>query len=362
MKTAGQIKFRTAWLLPAAAAAAIGVVAVSQLAARSDRTKPAEGVPSTVVGQDLPLFGGKFQIHPADYPVLGSQVEGMNKAVLLSDFTRPWCLAFHRVVETAISDSLPGTRIPVLPAATTPEAAEIQRIMLTVFHADSTLWKTLFDLVNSRQVPAKAGEMASMARCLMGPDNFDAAAIAHAGKIQAQLKMAASILAETGDDAILPKLVSGSRVLIGAESDPKLLLAFLRGESPSRQSPPRPVLALPEETVKLEGLEAGKPHDFSVKIQNCGDAPLQLGWTVLDEGCELTDLPKAALPPGGEASIGLRFKPPAAGGSFTRHLQIHSAAAGGSGIITLQGSCALRSATAVTDPAAELVFPTQNPH
>jgi hypothetical protein len=352
MKPAGSTKMTAVWLLiPAVVAAAIGVTAMGQFSGPPAQMKATEGRPDAAAGQELDLFGGRFPIRAADYPVLGTQTKGEVTAVILTDFTRPWCLAFNRVLENAMTVSMPGTCIPLLPAATTPEAGEIQQIILTVFHEDPTLWRSLFDLINTRQVPATPDEVADLAQCLMGPAKFKAATLAHAEKIQIQLKLAASILAATGDDAVLPKLVRGSQTMTGADTDPKRFLAFLRSSTPAPQSRARPVLALDQDTVTLEAVEPGKPQNFQVKIQNRGDAPLQLGWTVLDEGCEVTDLPKAAISPGSEGTLRFRFKPPAEGGSFTRHLQIHSAGAGGSVTIKLQGNCAIPSVTASNDPA-----------
>ena len=305
---------------------------------------PAAPAVVPAAGGSLALMGGKFQINPADYPVIGSAKENALTAVLLSDFTCEWCLKYHSILENVTASAGQDVRILVLPIARSPQAGDIQRTLLTVFHAAPEAWHRLAALISSGQITATPDAVGRAALSLIGSDKFAAAAQLHADKIQEQLQLAADVLAGSRgrvETAVLPQLFSGSRVLTGAESDPAKVVAFLRDNSaPDPRPAPHPVLAMLTESVDLDALLPGKPRDFRVKLQNRGDAVLNIGWLALDEGCEVTSMPDKKVHPGEVAVIGLRLKPRAEGGNFTRRLQIHSDAPGGPSPINLHCRCA----------------------
>ena len=341
-----------------AALAGVGLLALGSLSGPLRRSATREHQPDapavTPSAGGLSLLGGKFRISPDEYPGIGKAGGDARTAVLLSDYTCEWCLKYHGVLENVAAGAMPPLRIVVLPVARTPDAEDIQRTMLTVFHADRAAWRSLSALVTSGQIPATVVDVGRAALSLVGAENFAAAAQAHADKIEQQLQLAAAVLRESrdskGGSTVLPQLLCGGRVLTGAESDQAKVLAWLNDNAPASPHPePAPVLAVLNDEVALDSMLPSLPRDLQIKVQNKGDAPLQLGWLVLDTGCEVTRMPDRKLYPGETAAIGLRITAPAADGSFTRRLRIHSNAPGAPGSVTLRGTVA--AGVASTSPA-----------
>ena len=294
----------------------------------------------------LALLGGKFQINPASFPALGSDT-ATHTAVLLNDYTCSWCRQFHSMLDQMASSGQPSVRIILLPAARTPAAAEVQRILLTLYHADRIAWRSLSALITSGQIPAVPDAAGRAALKLAGSEKWARATVAHAAEVDQQMALAAAVKSELHAEA-LPQLLCGSRVLAGAEQDPARLLNFLQDDAATTPAPthrdPRASLLVMNSDVRLTDIEPGKPHDVQIKVSNRGDSPLSLGWLALEQDCEVTALPARAILPGETAVIGLRLTPPASGGDFTRTIKIHSSAPGTPGIVTIRGSTAPRVA------------------
>ena len=338
----------------------VGLLALGSLSGPSQkrsaevRTLPALAVAGDT-GKGLALLGGRFHLNPDEFPVIGTVSGGGRTAVLLSDYTCTWCLQYHNVLEKLAVSAKPPVRFILLPGAQTPEAEDIQRTVLTVFHADRAAWRSLSALLTSGQIAAVPGEVERVALRLVSPEKFAASAQANADKIHRQIQLAAGVLREsrTGGrtTGMLPQLLCGSRVLSGVENDPEKILAFLDANARAAPRPePTPLMAVLNADVDLEALEPGKPQDFQIKVQNKGNAPLKLGWLLLDEGCEVTIMPDKKIHPGEMAAIGVRFTPPATAGAFTRRLQIHSDPPGAPGLVTLRGNLSAGVADASAVP------------
>ena len=336
------------------ALAGVGLLALGALHGKAPLQQAVEmplaaaGSPATAPAfkGGLALLGGKFQINPASFPALGSDT-ATHTAVLLNDYTCSWCRQFHSTLDQLASSSQPSVRIILLPAARTPEAADVQRILLTLYHADRNAWRSLSALLTSGQIPAKPDAAGRAAIKLAGAEKWAQAAVAHAPEVNQQLALATAVMDELHAET-LPQLLRGSHVLAGAEQDPAKLLKFLQGDSTTPATPPRrePLASLlvMNSDVHLDDIEAGKPHEVQIKVSNRGDAPLSLGWLALEQDCEVTALPAKPILPGEIAVIGLRLTPPASGGEFTRTIKIHSSAPGTPGIVTVRGSSSQRVA------------------
>ncbi len=294
----------------------------------------------------LALLGGKFQINPASFPALGNDT-ATHTAVLLNDYTCSWCRQFHSSLDQMAASGQPSVRIILLPAARTPEAADVQRILLTLYHADRNAWRSLSALLTSGQIPAKPDAAGRAAIKLAGSEKWAQATVAHAAEVDQQLALAAAVMNELHAE-VLPQLLCGSRVLAGTEHDPAKLQKFLQNgattPAPPTHREPRASLLVLNSDVHLDDIEAGEPHEVQIKVSNRGDAPLSLGWLALEQDCEVTALPAKSILPGEIAVIGLRLTPPASGGDFSRTIKIHSSAPGTPGIVTVRGSTAPRVA------------------
>lgn len=309
----------------------------------------------SIPGGTIGLMDGKYQLQPADYPVLGTAGKEAPVAVLLSDYTCEWCLKNHGILEDVLRSAAPGRAILLLPAARSLEAEDIQRTLLTAFHADPEAWRSLTALITSGQIPARHDDVGRAALQLVTPEKFAASAQSNAERIDAQIRLAASILRDARErdngNTILPQLYSGSRVLTGAESDPAKILAFLHGADHGPARPiPQPAMKVMADTVTLDALQPGQPQDFEVKVQNRGNAPLKLGWLVLDEGCEITKMPSGRILPNEVAAIGVRFTPPDDGADCTRRIYIHSDSPDSPSQVTLHGKAAARVAAGTLLP------------
>jgi uncharacterized membrane protein len=319
-----------------AALAAVGLLALGNLSGSMPRASAREESLNTPAvapagGGTLGLMGGRYQVQPADYPVMGNPGGSGPVAVLLSDFTCEWCLKFHSVVEHALRSGAPEVRVLVMPVARTPEATDIQRTLLTVFHADPAAWHALAARLVAGDLPDRPEAVGRAALHAIGGEKFAASAQANRSKIEAQLKLAAALLNDARDrgtgSTLLPQLYCDTRVLKGAESEQAKVIAFLHnhaaGEGPSPAAPGA-VMTVLNADVDLDSLPPGAAKTFQIKVQNRGDAPLQIGWLMLDQGCEVTQMPDKKLLPGKVAAIGLKCHAPSGAGDFVRRILIHS--------------------------------------
>lgn len=342
------------------AGAAVAVVGVLALGAPPAQHAVVHGIgislaAGAVDAKGVTLFGGKYHINPADFPAIGGQAPRGRTAILLSDYTCEFCREYHAALENIAATSQQPIQIVVLPVARTPEAADIQRTMLTLFHADHKTWRAVSALITSGQVPAHRDDVGRIALKMLGTEKWAHAAHASADLIDSQLRLAAEVFEENrraGNPATLPQLMNGHRILTGAEPDREKILAFLTEEkSPlpmTGPTSPQPGLVVLNPEVELNSLTPGKPVNIQIKVRNQGDAPLKLAWVTLNPGCEVTRLPEEKIPPGEIAAIGLRVTPPSDGADFTNIIKIHSNAPGAPATVILRGKRPLESGRVVS--------------
>ncbi len=292
----------------------------------------------------ITLKSGRYHLNTAQFPQLGEGT-AQRTAILLSDYTCSRCRQFHSTLQNLISTNGKSVCIVMLPASSAPDAGKIHQVLLTVFHADKSAWRSLAALITSGQIPAKSGAVKDAAVKLLGADKWGEASLAYAGEVEQQLQLAASMLTglrSSGGTDSLPQLLCGDRVLTGVEQDPSKLLAFFEKEAPA--SVPvtgkefLPSLALLKTSVDLTGIKAGIPCPFEISLRNDGNAPLKLGWLALPPDCEVTSFPTGGIPPGEVAAIGLRLTPPSAEDEFSHLIRIFSNAPGNPGTVTIQGT------------------------
>ena len=334
---------------PGVALAGVGLMALGSLpgfAVSGDRL-PAASAEAPVL--PLAILGGKFQLDTDGYSFLGSAAKTARTAVLLNDYTSEACRKSCRLLPQAIKSLAPDVRIILLPAARSPEAEKIQRTLAAVYQSQPGAWQTLSTMITSGRIILSADEVERAALDVTGAQPLEQAARAHAGEIDQQIRLAAAVMQEmTGDDGapVLPQLILGSRVLACADCDETKLSAFLRDDAPGLSPPDgkalRPFLTILEPDVQLPDLTPGQPHVFQIKVRNSGGAPLKLGWLAMEQGCEVTALPPAPIPPGEIAAIGLRITLSAEGGEITRTLKINSDSPGAPALVTLHAGAGLR--------------------
>ncbi len=181
----------------------------------------------------LPLCGGKFHVNPGDFPVLGREAPATRTVILLSDYTSSLCRQYHSAIETSMPAGEEPVQVIVLPAALTPDAKEIQRVVLTLYHTDRKAWRSLSALITSGQIPAEPAAVQRVARKLAGAQKWTGALEANEERVEQLIELAASLLEETqGDAGSLPVLVSGSRTLLPSAADMNELLAFVAAGAP----------------------------------------------------------------------------------------------------------------------------------
>ena len=72
---------------------------------------------------------------------------------------------------------------------------------------------------------------------------------------------------------------------------------------------PHPKVVLPEETFKFDMMAVGETWKHTFVVRNEGEAPLKLGKPVTTCQCTVSEAAKNEIPPGGEGTVTLEWKP-----------------------------------------------------
>jgi uncharacterized membrane protein len=257
------------FLVAGTALACVGLLAAGTWSSALNRqgTTPAPGLQFSIAAEPAPVpkglavCGGKFHVNPEDFPVLGHEAPASRTVILLSDYTSSLCRQYQSAIETSMPAGEDPVQVIVLPAALTPDAKEIQRVVLTLYHTDRKAWRSLSALITSGQIPAEPAAVQRVARKLAGAQKWTGAQEANEERVEQLIELAASLLEEThGDAGSIPVLISGSRTLLPSAPDMNELLAFLNAGAPqtsaTAQSKGTPAMSPPEaETVP--GLPSG---------------------------------------------------------------------------------------------------------
>ncbi len=299
---------------------------------RSLAAATSKGAADTSDLKRVSLFNGKVTFDPAGYPSLGTATAG--SAVLLSDYTCKYCREYAPVVTAAAAAA--GRTVIMLPVARTEEAEGIQKIMLTMFHADTGKWAALSESIHNKTIPAELDAVAKAAMASIGSKEWAEALRAHKATVESQMKTAAEAYEAAGSvnsSRILPLLLNGDKLLSGAEEKVEVVTAFLKdGTLPQQQvagNTPGNTNATARFTpdsaaLELGSVAPGNTVDVSIPFTNRGGRPLRIDWSELEEDCRITESPGREILPSGKAKIGLKIKAPVVPGAFTRVVRIHT--------------------------------------
>jgi|GEM_PF-3716165 len=301
----------------------------------------------------IPFHGGRFHVNPDEFPVIGHPAPAERTVLFFTDYTSARCRRTHVQLEALIASSARAHRVVVMPAALSLEAEDLQRALLTLFHADRNKWRSLSALLTSGQISAERRIVEQIAIKFLGAEKWAEAVFAYASQVDEQIALTEAILMEGRSGAVspaLPQLMRGTSVLADPEPNRARLAAFFSSddlkEAPAGGAATGPVLFVVDPRITIDDLQPGVPREFLIRVRNDGTQPLKLGWLALDADCEVTQRPDNTLEPGESSAIGFQITPPSQSTEFTRTLKIHSTAPGDPGIVTIHGKAAQAAASA----------------
>lgn len=168
------------------------------------------------------LHGGAFVLDPNELPTIGSP-NARNVAVALTDYTCAYCRKLHSQLRETLAAYPPDSLCVIeLPVARDAKAAEIQRLMLSLWRAHPEVKSTLEERIYEHRLSIDAQSIRAAADTLLGAEIVSAALRDHGSWADAQIAQAAKILEanrEVTGVAHLPQLVVGGEVNVGASPD-----------------------------------------------------------------------------------------------------------------------------------------------
>lgn len=257
-------------------------------------------------------------------------------AFLLTDYTCPHCRGYGPFVEEVASGRGNPVRLILLPGTRDAGGAAIHRVLLTLFHADPSAWRKLHDRLLSGALPATAEEVALAARLAVGETPWRAACATHSKAVDRAIAAARAVQAESRrrfPDAMLPQLLAGTEVLMGAEGDRSRVTEFLTAHAhratPSLPGPKAPTsptpsaLALLEPDFAVGTLPASSKTKISLRLINSSLKPMPVPRLEMPEGCLVTSFPKGDIAATSTSGIDVECTVPAATGSFQKFIVLH---------------------------------------
>ena len=175
---------------------------------------------ATVVG----LHGGEFRFALDDYPHTGP-VNAQHVLVALTDYACGHCRQMHgdllKVLEERKDESL---AILWLPGVRNDKSADIQRLMLSLWRSNPAVHAELEHLIFTGAIAAEPEAVkAAAARSLGFPAAVDAMIAANGARAHEQVYQAFRLFEKNGETAgkkLLPMLMAGTQVLVGAIKNP----------------------------------------------------------------------------------------------------------------------------------------------
>ena len=217
----------------------------------------------------LSLHGGEFILDPAELPVLGSP-RGRHAVVALGDYTCGFCRKLHGQLQQTVGAYPEGELCVIeLPVARDAKAAEIQKLMLSLWKSHPTARATLDQEIYARRISIEPGAIREAAHALLGEEAVTNSLIEHGSWAEEQIALASRVLdanTRITGKSHLPQLIVGDEVNIGAsrelstyvdlfasnlglEAPGEEALARATSHSPSQGSP-----AAREASADLEGV------------------------------------------------------------------------------------------------------------
>lgn len=231
--------------------------------------------------RNVTLHGGRFVLTPSSLPNIGTP-QATKHAVALTDYTCGYCRKLHLQLDRAVAAYQPGSiSVIELPVARDATAAEIQRLMLSIWRLDPRAKTTLELQIFNGQLAVDPKAIRAAAEKLLGAEQVATALATYGEWADEQIALASAILEanrEVTGVAHLPQLIVGEEVNIGASSDLDLYLglfeAHLDLERPDDES-----LALAATTPPRSGPRAQPrgpafiPGSPSRVVRAAGGAP-----------------------------------------------------------------------------------------
>ena len=170
----------------------------------------------------ISLHGGEFLLNPEDFPVIGSP-RARHTVVALGDYTCGFCRKLHGQLQQIVS-SYPEGELAVieLPVARDAKAAEIQRLMLSLWKSHPKTKKTLDTRIHERRLSIEPDTIRTAAEELVGAEAVRTALADHAVWAEQQIEVASQVLkanSKITGAPHLPQLIAGEEVNIGASKD-----------------------------------------------------------------------------------------------------------------------------------------------
>ena len=168
------------------------------------------------------LHGGKFLLNPAEFPVIGSP-RARHAVVALGDYTCGFCRKLHNQLQQLVAAYPEGELAVIeLPVARDAKAAEIQRLMLSLWRSHPETRKELDRRIHERRLSIDPDSIRTAAETLLGGELVRASLAAHGVWADRQIDLASQVLqanSEITGAPHLPQLIAGGEVNIGASRD-----------------------------------------------------------------------------------------------------------------------------------------------
>jgi uncharacterized membrane protein len=314
-----------------------GKAPVASAVVVSQPVSPATGTLNANAGPEvwhLALGDHPLSLDLTSLPLMGPPT-AERTAVLLSDYTCDHCRHYHETLESLLGGLQPPVRLILLPASRDEEGKAVQRCLLSLYQTDRDAWKTLHGRLIRGDIPPVPGLVAEAARKLVGAEAWSAAVRSHQDKVDAGLAAAHKVQlhnrAAYPDASVLPQLMAGSAVLMGAESDRQVIVRFLtENTSPmALAAPSKPAgisgLTLQNDNVDLGKVPAGSAVRVVLKVMNRSLEPLNLGRAEMDMGLLIVTQPGSAVGGGSLLECVLDCQVPTTAGPFVREITFHTA-------------------------------------
>ena len=170
----------------------------------------------------LILHGGEFVLDPAELPVLGSP-RGRHAVVALGDYTCGFCRKLHGQLQQTVSAYPEGELCVIeLPVARDAKAAEIQKLMLSLWKSHPTARATLDQEIYARRISIDPGAIREAAHALLGEEAVTSSLLEHGSWAEEQIALASRVLdanTRITGKSHLPQLIVGDEVNIGASRE-----------------------------------------------------------------------------------------------------------------------------------------------
>lgn len=274
----------------------------------------------------LVLHGGRFQLDPLAYPVIGSPT-AKHLVVMISDYTCRYCRNAHKMfheVREAFDDSRLG--IVMLPSHHGGDSEALQRLMLATWKVDPKVWTEVADDLYAERIPLKPQSLRPVLEQRLGAERLSAATAAHEAWITNLFGLSREIYTanrtKVGSGSI-PQFIFGQEIIVGAPADAAEIFQLLdRNLGLVRDRLPEFQLASTE--VNLGRVFAGTMRNIAIAYSNPGQAPLQVTRAVLPPGGRPGRGFMTPVPPGQTSTVEVNVSIPKEEGPFDETVTLHS--------------------------------------